>query len=127
MGLPSMVSVECPSPTRRGTAMIRLRDVGLRYPTRHGVIEALRGLTLDIGTEFLGVVGPSGCGKSTLLRVLARLLPPTAGTVELDAVQGFSYGIVFQDYSLLPWLSVRQNIELALTLGDASPVERAAI
>ena len=107
--------------------MIRLRNVGVQYRNGNGTGEALRGLDLEIGTEFLGVVGPSGCGKTTLLRVLAGLITPTAGRVETDATDGFSYGIVFQDYSLLPWLTVRQNIELGLRIRRVPSAERGAI
>jgi NitT/TauT family transport system ATP-binding protein len=107
--------------------VISLRDVGVTYRARGGMLEALRGIDLDIRVEFLCVVGPSGCGKSTLLRLLAGLIPPTRGTIEADFDPTRSYGIVFQDYSLLPWLTVRQNIELALTLRSVAPSVRGEV
>ncbi|MCD9199946.1 ABC transporter ATP-binding protein [Aeromicrobium wangtongii] len=75
--------------------------------------------TVDKG-EFVVIVGPSGCGKTTLLRCLSGLLAPTSGTVEFDGrtVAGVQagLGVVFQEYtrSLMPWLSVRANVELGL-------------
>jgi len=107
--------------------MIRLEHVGVQYRTSNSVIEALKDLDLEIGTEFLGVVGPSGCGKSTLLRVLSGLVPLTEGRIEFKVDTGFSYGIVFQDYSLLPWLTVQQNIELGLKMRRVPSPHRAAV
>lgn len=80
--------------------------------------------------EILVLTGPSGCGKSTVLRALAGLLPPDAGRVRADGapVTGTSRdrGMVFQDSALLPWRSVRSNIELALKLrGEPRPNRRA--
>ncbi len=64
--------------------------------------------------DFITILGPSGCGKSTLLRIVAGLDRPTAGTVELDGVRverpGADRGMVFQSYTLFPWLSVKDNI-----------------
>lgn len=119
--------MEHPGATRRSGALVRLRDITARYSTSSGQIDALRALTLDIQTEFLGVVGPSGCGKSTLLRLLAGLLCPSEGTIEFSSDHHLSYGIVFQDYSLLPWLTVQGNIELALTLRGDSPIAKREI
>lgn len=107
--------------------MIRLQQVGVEYRTANTTIEALREIDLEIPVEFLAVVGPSGCGKSTLLRVLAGLVAPSTGRVEFDGVDNFSYGIVFQDYSLLPWLTTRENIELGLKVKGMSNETRAEI
>jgi NitT/TauT family transport system ATP-binding protein len=86
-------------------------------------------LTVQPG-EILVLTGPSGCGKSTVLRALAGLLTPDAGRVSADGapVTGTSRdrGMVFQDSALLPWRSVRSNIELALKLrGEPRPTRRA--
>jgi NitT/TauT family transport system ATP-binding protein len=91
----------------------------------------LRDLTLAVQPgEILVLTGPSGCGKSTVLRALAGLLTPDAGRVSADGapVAGTSRdrGMVFQDSALLPWRSVRSNIELALKLrGEPRPTRRA--
>lgn len=94
-------------------------------------VPVLRDLTLTVQPgEILVLTGPSGCGKSTVLRALAGLLPPGAGRVRADGapVTGTSRdrGMVFQDSALLPWRSVRSNIELALKLrGEPRPNRRA--
>lgn len=89
-------------------AALTLDDVHVRYPDG---THALDGVSLRLGTgEFVAVVGPSGCGKSTLLRLASGLLAPTAGTVTRTSAQ---VGFVFQDPTLLPWRSVRRNVELA--------------
>jgi NitT/TauT family transport system ATP-binding protein len=94
-----------------------LDDVTLSY-TGAAVIRSLS-LTVVPG-EILVLTGPSGCGKSTVLRALAGLLPPTAGRVVADGESVVSTSrdraVVFQDNALLPWRSVRSNIELALAL-----------
>jgi NitT/TauT family transport system ATP-binding protein len=74
--------------------------------------------------EFVTVVGPSGCGKSTLLRIAAGLLEPTAGSVEIDRDH---LGYVFQDPTLLPWRTVRQNVELLTELRGRGRQERARL
>ncbi|MFF3019790.1 ABC transporter ATP-binding protein [Streptomyces sp. NPDC057939] len=86
-------------------------------------------LTVEAG-EVLAVVGPSGCGKSTLLRALAGLLPPLDGTVEQDgrAVTGpdADRALVFQDDALLPWRTVRANVELPLAIRGSAGIEADA-
>ena len=72
--------------------------------------------------EFVTLVGPSGCGKSTLLRIASGLLEPTAGTVAIDRDH---LGYVFQDPTLLPWRTVRQNVELLAELRGIDRSERA--
>ncbi|MEV7561567.1 ABC transporter ATP-binding protein [Streptomyces sp. NPDC089795] len=109
------------------------------HPAPHGARLALRGvqlghsgnavldgvdLTVEPG-EVLAVVGPSGCGKSTLLRTLAGLLPPLDGVVEQDGtpVRGpdADRALVFQDDALLPWRTVRANVELPLAVRRSRP------
>jgi len=87
-------------------------------------LEVLRDVTLEIGCgEFVSLLGPSGCGKSTLLRLVADILPPTAGTIEIlgrspDAARrDRALGMVFQQPVLLPWLSVEDNVALPLRIG----------
>ncbi|MFI9105384.1 ABC transporter ATP-binding protein [Streptomyces fildesensis] len=89
----------------------------------------LAGLGLDVAPgELLTVVGPSGCGKSTLLRTLAGLLPVLAGQVTQDGVPvgrpGADRALVFQEDGLLPWRTVRRNVELPLAIRRVGRAER---
>lgn len=78
--------------------------------------------------EFVTILGPSGCGKSTILRVVAGLVEPSSGEVLLDGRKitgpGPDRGMVFQSYSLFPWLTVRKNIEFGLELKHVDRKER---
>jgi NitT/TauT family transport system ATP-binding protein len=78
--------------------------------------------------EFVSLIGPSGCGKSTLLNAVAGFLQPSKGSILLDAQPidgpGPERGVVFQQYSLFPWLSVRKNVEFGLKMQGVSPRER---
>ena len=85
----------------------------------YGSSEVLRDITLTAGAgDFVCLLGPSGCGKSTLLRLLAGLSSPASGAITLDGREirgpGLDRGVVFQDYSLFPWMTAGQNIILAL-------------
>lgn len=107
-----------------GVNSIRLRIEGLtkRFKS-HGVeVLALDGICMEIrDKEFATILGPSGCGKSTLLRIIAGLTPPTTGRAMLDGRliegPGKDRGMVFQNYTLFPWLTVQENIEFGLRLG----------
>lgn len=95
---------------------------------------ALKGIDLEIKKgEFISLIGHSGCGKSTLLNMIAGLDLPTAGIVSLDGMTVTRPGpdrmVVFQNYSLLPWLTVRDNVALAVdeVLTEKSPQERREI
>jgi nitrate/nitrite transport system ATP-binding protein len=100
-------------------AYLSIENVGVTFEARERTSEVLRGvdLTIDQG-EFVSIIGHSGCGKSTLLNVVAGLLPVTKGAVILDrqAVEapGPDRAVVFQNHSLLPWLSVYENVRLAV-------------
>lgn len=85
----------------------------------YGSHEVLRNISLTVAAgEFVCLLGPSGCGKSTLLRLLAGLSQPTSGSITLDGSRiiapGLDRGVVFQDYSLFPWMTAGQNVVLAL-------------
>lgn len=89
------------------------------------VVAALRDMQLTIAErEFVSFIGPSGCGKTTLLKVLAGLLQPSRGRIYENGrpPQGriTSHGVVFQTYSLFPWLTVEQNVAFGLTLRGTS-------
>lgn len=97
---------------------IRLRDVSKAYAASRGGVESLavRDISLDVMPgEFLCIVGPSGSGKSTIMNMIAGLAEPSGGTIDVDghpvAGPGRDRGVVFQDYALFPWKTVRQNIE----------------
>ena len=92
-----------------------------QFETSKGTIKVLENLNLHIDQgEFVCVVGASGSGKSTLLRLVAGLDRPTSGRIEVDADAvvgpGADRGMVFQDYTLYPWMSVQKNVEFGLKL-----------
>ncbi|MFY1670853.1 ABC transporter ATP-binding protein [Plantactinospora sp. WMMB334] len=96
-------------------------------------VTALDGVDLTVGRgEFVSLIGPSGCGKSTLLRLVADLVPPTAGTVRVadrsarQARLDLAYGIAFQQAGLLEWRTVARNVELPLELRGLSRRARHA-
>ena len=89
-------------------------------------IQALDGVSLDIEAgEFLSVLGPSGCGKSTLLRLIAGLVPASAGTIEWPAGKP-DIGFVFQEPTLMPWATALANVALPLKLAGVGRGEREA-
>ncbi|QGP93581.1 Aliphatic sulfonates import ATP-binding protein SsuB [Neomoorella glycerini] len=95
-------------------------------------ITALEGISLEVQEgEFVTILGPSGCGKSTLLRIIAGLAEASSGQVYKDGrlIQepGPDRGMVFQSYTLFPWLTVRQNIEFGLTLKGIDAARRREI
>jgi NitT/TauT family transport system ATP-binding protein len=103
----------------RAPALIRARGLSKTYVTGAGEVTALEGLEFEIyDGEFVSVVGRSGCGKSTLLKLLAGLLPLTAGSVELDTtpLRGPTReaAVVFQSPVLLPWRTVLDNVLLPI-------------
>lgn len=104
-----------PSLLTDAQAQIRFADVTKRFDTGTTAVEHAD-LTLRAG-EFVAVVGPSGCGKSTLLRMAAGLEVPTSGQVSLGTS---SVGFIFQEPTLLPWRSVRANVELCAELGKTN-------
>jgi len=111
----------------------RLRDVGVVFtPSRASRISAVEHVDLDVARgEFVSLIGPSGCGKSTLLRVMADLVAPTSGSVEIlggtpsTAREQRRYGFAFQQPTLFEWRTVRRNIELPLTLAGVGKAQRA--
>ena len=100
---------------------VQIKDVKKIYEGRNGQTIALNGVNLDIyDNEFICVVGPSGCGKSTLLNIIAGLHEATSGDVLVDGVKvegtGVDRGVVFQQYALFPWLTVKKNVMFGLNL-----------
>ena len=111
------------------SALLTLQGGGKSFVHGGGHVQALRGidLTLDDG-EFVALIGASGCGKSTLLRLVAGLETADSGSIALDGAQitgpSLSCGMIFQDHRLLPWLTVTQNINLALSQSKLPAVQR---
>ncbi|MBE4178769.1 ABC transporter ATP-binding protein [Vibrio parahaemolyticus] len=100
-------------------ALLDLTRLGMRFPTPDGEFIALKNVDLQINKgEFVSLIGHSGCGKSTVLNLVAGLYMPTDGGVIVDgrevAGPGPDRAVVFQNHSLLPWLTVYQNVELAV-------------
>lgn len=98
---------------------LELTQVGIEFPTPKGSFRALQDVNLKIKRgEFVSLIGHSGCGKSTVLNIVAGLLQATEGGVLLDGREvtepGPERAVVFQNHSLLPWLSSYQNVELAV-------------
>ncbi|EPR28395.1 ABC transporter ATP-binding protein [Geobacillus sp. WSUCF1] len=99
---------------------------------KNGSFQALENVSLYVkNEEFVSILGPSGCGKSTILRILAGLEEHTSGSVKVsgEEVRGPSRkrGMVFQSYTLFPWLTVRENIEFGLKLKGMKEKERREI
>lgn len=111
---------------------INIQNLSKVYKTNNGSFQALENVSLYVkNEEFVSILGPSGCGKSTILRILAGLEEPTSGSVQVsgEEVKGPSAkrGMVFQSYTLFPWLTVRENIEFGLKLKGMKQKERKEI
>jgi len=118
-------------------ALIRVEGLSKSYAGRSGAVQALDDISLEAGAgDFVAVRGPSGCGKTTLLLTLGGLLQPTSGTVEVDGTQPYTLtaesrsrfrarhiGFVFQQFHLVPYLSVVENVA-APSLAAPSPEAR---
>jgi len=113
-------------------AYLSIEGVGVTFQKGSARSEVLRDINLQVDQgEFVSIIGHSGCGKSTLLNVVAGLIPVTTGAVILDResveAPGPERAVVFQNHSLLPWLSVQENVRLAVDkvfAGKKSAAER---
>jgi NitT/TauT family transport system ATP-binding protein len=112
----------------------KLRIAGLdkSFGTGERRTEVLRDINLDLAdNEFVSLVGTSGCGKSTLLSIVAGLQDFDAGDLRIDGAPilqpGLDRGVVFQSYTLLPWLTAQQNVEFALQAAGLSAAERREV
>jgi NitT/TauT family transport system ATP-binding protein len=124
--------VEISSQAAVDRPLITCVDLGHVYDSERGRTTALGNvsLTIDRG-EFVCVLGPSGCGKTTLLNILAGFVVPSQGDIKVNggAIEGPSAerGVVFQDYSLFPWLTAQANVEFGLRMAGQAARERAEI
>jgi NitT/TauT family transport system ATP-binding protein len=110
-------------------ALLELKHVSKSFPQAKGTLRVLEDVSFDVEEgEFLAIVGPSGCGKSTLLRIINGIVPLTSGQViykgrQVDGIN-LECALVFQSFALLPWLSVKANIEMGLEARGVPPDER---
>ena len=115
------------------TGYIQGRNVNLTFrPPNRAPVRALGGFDIDVEEgEFLSIVGPSGCGKSTFLNVLLGLIKPDSGEVLMHGRRisgpGTDRAMVFQEFGLLPWRTVQNNIELGLELKRVPAEKRRAV
>lgn len=132
---PTSVSTNADERSLPRQGFLEIENLFKSYRTADGgEFVVLNGIDLSIGEdEYISVIGHSGCGKSTLLKIVAGLEKPTSGTVWLDGREvrkpGSDRMMVFQHYGLLPWLTVRENIRLAVdeVLKNATRAEKISI
>lgn len=109
------------------TANIEVRGLGKVYPARRGPFQALHDVSFTVGQgEFCALIGPSGCGKTTLLHILAGLMAPSTGTVTIpqNGPGRLVTALIFQGVSVLPWMTVAQNVEYGLRMMGVPPQPR---
>jgi len=108
---------------------LEVANLSKRFPSQNGTVAALESVDLHVETgELVCAVGASGSGKSTLLRLIAGLELPTSGSIRADGYPivgpGSDRGMIFQSYTLYPWMTVAQNVEFGLKLQGALKQER---
>ncbi|MFJ6418738.1 ABC transporter ATP-binding protein [Paeniglutamicibacter sp. NPDC091659] len=111
---------------------ISVQGITKVFPLGNGQFTALDNVSLDVAdNEFVTIVGPSGCGKSTMMNVLAGLETVSSGQALVDGVAvngpGPERGVIFQQYALFPWLTVRENVEFGLKTAKVPKAERRKI
>ncbi|MFZ5892110.1 MAG: ABC transporter ATP-binding protein [Myxococcota bacterium] len=119
---------------RERPVVMGIEGLGRVFDSSEGPVTALQGVQFDVHRrEFISVIGPSGCGKSTLIRIVAGLETPSSGSICIDGTPvdgpGADRGMVFQGYTLFPWLTVKKNVMFGLKMkGVAKAVaERKAM
>ncbi|MDP2026341.1 ABC transporter ATP-binding protein [Sulfuriferula sp.] len=108
---------------------VEIRNLDVRFGFGASRVEAVSDVSIDVKPgEFVSILGPSGCGKSTLLNVVAGFVKHTGGSVLVDGKEvrgpGAERGMVFQQYSLFPWMTVRKNVEFGLKMQGRTSHER---
>src|SRR5271154_4209688 len=113
-------------------ALLELSHISKSYPHAKGSLSVIEDVSFAINEgEFIAIVGPSGCGKSTLLRIINGIVPATSGQVlyngrQVDGIN-LECALVFQSFALLPWMTVKANVEMGLEARGVSPEERERI
>lgn len=112
--------------------MLEIKNISKTYDNNGQLIETIKDFSLTIDEhKFIVLVGPSGCGKTTLLKIVAGLLEPSAGEVVLDGKKILEpdkeRGMIFQSFSLFPWLTVKDNISFGLDLQNLSRKQKDKI
>ncbi len=118
-----------PVQVRTGPPAVVVEEVSKTFPTRKGPLRALERVSFEVARgQFTVIVGPSGCGKTTLLRILGGLEPEFEGRVVLYADGGGTpFAMVFQEQSVFPWMTVRDNVAYGLALRGVPRAERYAV
>lgn len=111
------------------TENLSIKDLSKVFKTEDDEVVAIDGFSLDVEKgELISLLGPSGCGKTTILRMVAGLLEPSSGEIVVAGKKvsgpGSDRGMVFQEFALFPWRSVRKNIEFGLELAGVPKAER---
>ena len=112
--------------------MITVDRINKVFPLQGEEFVALGDVSLELAdNEFVTIVGPSGCGKTTLMNILAGLEHPTRGSAKVNGKEvtgpGPERGVIFQQYALFPWLTVRKNVEFGLQTAGVGRAERRKI
>jgi len=101
--------------------MVSVQNVGKRYKSGSGAVHALENVSFEAASgEFISVIGPSGCGKSTLIKIVGDIIEPSDGRIAVNGLSSHAarlagkFSFVFQNPVLLPWRTVRQNLDLPL-------------
>lgn len=115
--------------TENNDTLISIKNLNKTYVTDESSTVAIEDFSLEIEKgELISIVGPSGCGKTTLLRMIAGLLEPSSGSISINGKEckgpGPDRGMVFQDYALFPWRSVRKNVEFGMEVNGMSKEDR---
>lgn len=111
------------------SAHLELKNLRKVFRTDDTEVVAIDDISLEVGKgELVSLIGPSGCGKTTVLRMVAGLQEPSSGQIVLDGKEvhgpGSDRGMVFQEFALFPWRSVRRNVEFGLEIAGVPKEER---
>ncbi len=106
---------------RNRAVVLEVDGLGRKFDSAKGEVTALHDINLEVRSrEFVSVIGPSGCGKSTFIKILAGLDTPSSGAARIDGTPidgpGAERGMVFQGYTLFPWLSVKRNVMFGMRM-----------